>query len=196
MGVCTGKRTWKSQYIVNEKKLLLGWQAIFQEEKPDNLCLQRYSKAHTLADKISHNNIAEAQQKGSLCTPSLFIQPKKWHKTLMSFSHSRFFHSKNWGALLIRLSIERLGEQMEDMQWIIFASSKPSLFNATYTEEHASFEASHWAGKSEGSESIKLSTGIQKVMSTPLPAITAKYCWIQKAHFSLNWVRVTQVNSN
>lgn len=62
------------------KKLPLGQQASLQNEKPDNLCLQRYCKAHILADKISHNNIAETQQEVSinpLYTPVLFIQPKK-----------------------------------------------------------------------------------------------------------------------
>lgn len=80
MGACIGKRTWKLQYSVNEKKLSSGQQAILQEEKPNNLCLQRYCKAHILAEKNSHNNIVEAQQEGSinpLYTPILFIQPKK-----------------------------------------------------------------------------------------------------------------------
>lgn len=37
-----------------------------QEEKPNNLCLQRYCKAHVLADKIPPDNIAEALQEGSV----------------------------------------------------------------------------------------------------------------------------------
>lgn len=48
------------------KKMPLGQQAILQEEKTDNLCRQRYYKACILADKISHDNITEAQQEDLL----------------------------------------------------------------------------------------------------------------------------------
>lgn len=57
----------------------LGQQGILQEEETDNLCLQRYCKAHIFAGKISCNNIAEAQQEvaiNPLCTQLLFLQPK------------------------------------------------------------------------------------------------------------------------
>lgn len=123
-----------------------------------------------------------------------------WHKILMPFSHSRFFCSKNSGSLLIRLSIERLGEQMADMQWIIFASSKSSLFNTMYAEDHAPFEVSHWAGKSEGSESIK-QMHFLLASKRYVYSISNHKGWVKcvllntKSPFpSLTWVKVTQVN--